>query len=213
MTRLILVRHGESYANRRHIYVGQTDVELEERGFEQARLSAEYIARHYKVDRVYASDLRRAFCTGKCIADRLGLPITPDRELREIYAGEWENVLFDDLVKLHPDTYSVWREDIGHCACPGGETVAALAARVSAELERIAQEHDGETVVVASHATPLRAMQTLVTYGTLDRMRDVPWPTNASVSVLVYDSGSWHYELISHDEHLGEYRVPIKGKV
>ena len=129
MTRLILVRHGESYANRRRIYVGHTDVELEENGFAQARLTAEYIAEHYKVDAVYASDLRRAFCTGKCISDRLGLPITPDRELREIYAGEWENVPFEELAVRHADTYSVWKNDIGHCACPGGETVAELAER------------------------------------------------------------------------------------
>ena len=212
MTRLILVRHGESYANRRRIYVGHTDVELEENGFAQARLTAEYIAEHYKVDAVYASDLRRAFCTGKCISDRLGLPITPDRELREIYAGEWENVPFEELAIRHADTYSVWKNDIGHCACPGGETVAELAERVYAELQRIALLHDGETVVCASHATPLRAMQALVTYGTLDRMKDVPWATNASVSVLVYDGGSWHYELISHDEHLGDCRIPAKGK-
>lgn len=213
MTRLILVRHGESYANRRHIYVGHTDVELEERGFEQARLSAEYIAENYTVSRVYASDLRRAFCTGKCISDRLGVEIVPDRELREIYAGEWEGVLFDELDIRFSESYSVWRTDIGNCKIPSGESVVQLAKRISTELERIARAHDGETVVCATHATPIRAMQTLVTEPSLDFMKSVPWPTNASVSVYDYYDGEWRCECFSYDAHLGDIKLPIKGKV
>lgn len=213
MTRLILVRHGESYANRRRIYVGHTDVDLEERGFEQARLSADYIAENYAVSRVYASDLKRAFNTGKCISDRLGVEIIPDRELREIYAGEWEGIPFDELDERFSDSYSVWRTDIGNCKIPGGESVAQLAKRIGTELERIARAHDGETVVCATHATPIRAMQTLVTKPSLDFMKDVPWATNASVSVLEYNEGKWKFALISYDAHLGAVRVPIKGKV
>ena len=213
MTRFILVRHGESFANRRNIYVGHTDVPLEERGFKQAALTAEYIAENYKVDRVVASDLQRAFNTGKTIADRLGLPITPDPSFREIFAGEWENTPFDELTVKFVDSYSVWREDIGRCACPGGETVAELAARVMRGLERLAAQCDGETVVVATHATPIRAVQTLVTRGSIEHMKDVPWATNASVSVLEHDSGEWRFVLLSYDAHLGEYKNSIKGKV
>ena len=213
MTRLILVRHGESYANRRHIYVGHTDVDLEENGFAQARLSADYIAENFSVSRVYASDLKRAYNTGKCIAERVGVEIVADRELREIFAGDWEGVLFEDLTRLFPDSYSVWRTDIGNCRIPGGESVSELARRISAELERIALAHDGETVVIATHATPIRAMQTLVTRKSLGDMKEVPWATNASVSVLAYDGGEWKFELLSYDEHLGSTKVPIKGKV
>ena len=213
MTRIILVRHGESYANRRHIYVGHTDAPLEERGLEQARLTAEYIAENYTVSRVYASDLKRAFDTGMRTAERVGVDIIPDRELREIYAGEWEGVPFDELDTRFRDSYSVWRNDIGNCKTPSGESVKQLAERVRAELERIALAHDGETVVCATHATPIRAMHTIVTQPSLDFMKDVPWPTNASVSVYEYDGGKWQCDYFSHDEHLGSLKVPIKGKV
>ncbi len=65
MTKLILIRHGESVANRNHIFVGHTDVELEEKGVKQAELTAQYVYENFKVDKVYASDLKRAYETGK----------------------------------------------------------------------------------------------------------------------------------------------------
>ena len=52
MTTLLLVRHGESEANRSGIFAGNLDADLQDRGLVQAKRSAEYIAENYKVDAV-----------------------------------------------------------------------------------------------------------------------------------------------------------------
>ena len=127
MTTFLMIRHGESEANRGRVFAGHMDAALQDRGLEQAKRTAEYIVRTYCVDAVYASDLRRAYDTGKCVAELLGLPVIADRDLREIDAGEWEGVKFDELVKRFPEDYGVWLHDIGHARCTGGESVAALA--------------------------------------------------------------------------------------
>lgn len=207
MTRFILVRHGQSEANVAEVFAGHLDAKLTEHGHAQARATANYIAQHYHVDAVVASDLHRAYHTGKAVADLFGLPITPDKSLREIYEGKWSGLRFLDLPSKYPEDFALWLSDIGHSRCTDGESTEELLARIKGALVRIAGEHDGETVVIATHATPIRVMQTFVETGSLDAMQNVPWVTNASVSVLAYDNGAWHFDLISYDAHLGDLRT------
>ena len=97
MTTFLLIRHGESAANRADVFAGNYDAELLENGFNQARCSAKYIKETFKVTRVFASDLHRAYHTGKCIADEFGLEANKSAKLREISAGEWEGVSFEEI--------------------------------------------------------------------------------------------------------------------
>ena len=120
MTTLIFVRHGESVANRKEIFAGYFNADLEEKGMRQAEKTAEYIRDNYSVSKVYASDLIRAYKTGKCIAEKSGVEIEKDAGLREISAGKWEGVNFHELMNIYKDDYSVWLHDIGNSRCTGG---------------------------------------------------------------------------------------------
>ena len=213
MTTLILVRHGESTANRQRIFAGHYDAELQDRGLEQAKKTAEYLVKNYKIDKVYASDLKRAYATGKCTADLAGVEIVPDEDLREIRAGKWDGMKFDDIVTTYPDDYGIWMNDIGKARATDGESVAELCKRVMKKLTEIAMENDDKTVVVATHATPIRVIQSTIQTGGLDEMKNIPWVSNASVSVLEYDNGKWKFKLISEDKHLGELSTSLPKSV
>ena len=91
---MILVRHGESDANIKKIFAGHLDIDLTNRGYEQAELAAQYIRENYVVDKIYSSDLKRAYNTAKVIAKRFDLPIEALTELREIDAGDWQGKRF-----------------------------------------------------------------------------------------------------------------------
>ncbi len=203
MTTLILVRHGESEANLGNYYAGHLDALLTERGFAQAKLTAKYIKENYKVDKVYASDLKRAYATGQAIANAFGVEITSDSNLREIDAGEWDGVAFDELINSNED-YRFYLEDIGNSKCTGGESVAQLQQRVSEAMNKIVAENDGKTVVVATHATPIRTMQCLWEGKTLDDMKNIPWVANASVTVAEYENGKWKLVKAGESSHLKE---------
>lgn len=207
MTKFILVRHGQSEANVKEVFAGHLDAKLTEHGHAQARATAEYVTQNYQIDAIYSSDLHRAFYTGKAAADLLGIDIIPDKGLREIYEGAWSGERFLELPQKFPEDFRVWLTDIGHSRCTGGESTEELLHRVKETLARIAAENDGKTVLITTHATPIRVMQTFVTTGSLDAMQNVPWVTNASVSVLNYDRGAWEFELISYDAHLGDLRT------
>ena len=145
-TTLLLVRHGQSEANLAGVYVGQTESPLSELGKKQAEKTAEYLAEHYRIDKIYASDLGRAYATGKAVGDKLGLEVQTDKNLREINAGKWEGVPFEQLIQ-DDAAYKVWMTDIGSAACPDGETVAELQERFVAEVRRIAAENPGLSLI------------------------------------------------------------------
>ena len=213
MTTLLLIRHGQSRANLERVFAGNYDAPLTQLGFKQAEKTAEFIAENYKVDCVYASDLIRAFETGKTVAKTLNLPITPNNGLREIRAGEWEALPFDDIVIKFPEEYKIWKEDIGNSSCPNGESVKMLGERVMATLTAIAEENDGKTVAIATHATPIRVSQTLIEHGNLEPMQDIGWVSNASVTELIYDNGKWSVGKVGQDSHLSDFRTNLPSNV
>ena len=213
MTTILLVRHGESDANRQHFFAGQTDVALLEKGVEQAQAAGTYIAKTYAVDTVYASDLKRARKTGEVIAELVHAPLLTDVRLREIYAGAWQGNTFDDLQTCFRDGYACWLNDIGNCVCEGGESVKQLGERVAAALTDIAEENAGKTVVVATHATPIRAMQCVLKGLPWDEMKNIPWVSNASVTELVYENGTWQFVSEGEDRFLSDLKTSFPPNV
>ncbi len=188
MTQLYLIRHGESEANRRHAFLGHVDLPLTDRGREQAAATAEHLA-GVGADVIYASDLARAFGTAEATAMRLGLPIKATEGLREIRAGLWENRAIDELMREYPESYAIWRNDIGS-ACPdGGESIAALRERARRAVTEIAIREEGKTVLLFSHAAFIRSFSSDVMGLSLSRMKELPWPPNASVTKVVYENG------------------------
>lgn len=213
MTKLLIIRHGQSQANLDGVFVGHINSPLSDLGMQQAELTANYIVSNYHVDAVYASDLDRAFYTGKRVADLLGLPITADDQLREIYAGDWELVKFDDLASNYGEPYQLWLRDIGRAQCTNGESVAQLQERFVAALRRISLENDGKTVVVASHATPIRTFMTHCAGCDITKMKDIPWVSNASVTIVEFENDSFRIITPGYDKHLGNLRTALPKNV
>lgn len=210
---LILVRHGESRANNDKFFAGQLDVELSSLGVKQAEITAEYVTNAYKIDKIYSSTLRRAFCTAMAISKRTGLDIIPCKELCEIYSGDWQGLHFDELQERFADSYGVWVNDIGHAVCPSGESVKELSCRVLGAIERIAFENPNGTVVVTTHATPIRAVLCKLRGYDVSDMRKIPWGSNASVTVLEFDGKNWSIKLESNDDHLADLKTRFPSNV
>ena len=98
MVHLIIVRHGNSVGNFKRIFIGQTDWGLSELGEEQVKRTTEYL-KQFKIDKIYSSDLCRAYDTVLPTAEHLGLEIHKMEGLREIYAGEWEQKPFTEIAE------------------------------------------------------------------------------------------------------------------
>lgn len=213
MTRLILIRHGESEANRNSFFAGQMDVELLKKGEEQAKKTAEYIMENYNVKKVYASDLKRAYKTGEIISEALGVEIIKNQSFREIYAGRWQGKTFDNILKKYTDDYSVWLNDIGNSRCTEGESVKELGERVLKALLKVAEENEDIDIVIATHATPIRVVECILSGCQLSEMKNVSWVPNASVTEVLYTDGNLKLGNVGFAEHLMDLKTEFAANV
>ena len=203
-TTVVLLRHAQSEGNLNHVYVGHSELPLTPFGLKQAKVSADYIAKGGvpRPDVILSSDLIRAIQTALPTALALGLPILPDPSLREIYSGKWEGVRFEDIARLYPECFRVWREDPAN-SCPGeGESMRELYVRIGDALDRIVDTYRGKTVLVVTHATPIHCLHCRAVFGTVDRMGESDWFPNASFTVLEVEDGKIRETLGGFAGHL-----------
>lgn len=204
MTRLVITRHGQSIANAEYRFAGHSDFDLSEIGKAQAELTSQYICANEKIDMIYSSDLLRAYNTAVPTAKKLGLEIIPTEQLREIYAGEWEGRTTAELAVEFEEDFGVWKNDYANSRCTGGESTAEVYDRVVATVKRLAQKHDGKTLLLSTHATVVRALCAHSLGLTADRTGEIPFTHNASINIFNYEDGKLIPEKIDIVEHLGD---------
>lgn len=204
MTRFIIFRHGQSDANLKEYFAGRTDAALTPLGLEQAHLAAEYVKKTEKPCCVWTSELSRAFLTGKAIAEACGIPLFRSAALNEIAAGRWEGALFKDILRLYSDDFAVWHNDIGNCRCTGGESVRELSDRVVKELLRLSGLYPDSTVVIATHATPVLAIEAASKQIPPDGFFELPRRRNASMSLVECDGKRLYPVRFGVTDYLGE---------
>ena len=209
MTRLILVRHGQSLANAENVFAGHSDFDLSELGHRQAALAADYLAQRERIDAIYASDLLRAYHTATPTAKRLGLPVIKDTGLREIFGGEWESMRFPDIAEQYPAEFRVWREDYSHARPVGGEATAEVYERVVPHICELAKRHEGQCVLLATHATVVRAFDAFARGYTKDETGRISFSHNASINIYGYDHGNVSLIRTNIIDHLGDMATTL----
>ena len=201
-TEIIIVRHGESLANATRVLIGQTDLDLTERGREQAAATAEFL-RDVHIDAIYSSDLCRAYNTARPHAELRGLEIITDRGLRETHTGRWENTPYEVLEKTEGEHFEYWRTNFGEMLFPGGESTYGSGIRFYETVLRIAQANLGRRILIATHAGVIRAFWGILHGLTPVEMNTAhPYPTNASCSYVTYDGERLIPEKYSVNSHL-----------
>jgi probable phosphoglycerate mutase len=156
--RLLFVRHGESQANAiRSLDCAVPGPGLTERGRAQAEALADDLA-GTGVHAVWASSMTRAQETAAPLADRLGLVVTIDPDLREAHVGDL-HPRSDDSAIWHWNTlYARWLADaeLGDRR-PGGESAAEVIGRYVPAVRSIVDSlADGETAVIVTHGAAMR---------------------------------------------------------
>ncbi len=204
MTRFVITRHGQSIANAQHRFAGVSDFDLTDIGREQAELTSKYICENEKIDIIYSSDLLRAYNTAVPTAKRLGMEIIPLTELREIYAGAWEGLTTDEIAEKFPKDFGIWREDYARCRCTGGESTVEVYERIIKTVDRLAAQHDGQTVLLSTHATLVRALCANAQGLSADRTGEIPFNHNASINIFTYGDGKLTAVRTDIIEHLGD---------
>jgi broad specificity phosphatase PhoE len=160
MTKLFLIRHGETDWNKQGKYTGQMDISINETGMDQARKVAKEM-KNLEPEVIYSSDLKRALETAQAISEELGIQINKDKRLREIHQGEWEGLHVNEIQEQYTNEFVARKENPTTVAAPGGESIGDVVIRVQSFLDEITKKHPVGGIVVASHGIVLGIIRTI----------------------------------------------------
>lgn len=166
MTTLYLVRHGETVDNARQVMQGQSQGQLNETGYAQAREVADRL-RDVHFDAIIASDLRRSVQTAQIIAEPHQLPVVSTPLLRERDWGDFTGMFIPNLKGLE------WPANV--------ESLDHLLDRASQFLDFLRADYPGQTVLAVGHGIVNKAIQAVLFN---KKMREVEKMLNAEVRVL-----------------------------
>ena len=153
-TRLLLVRHAVTDQTGPILSGRTAGIDLSEAGRLQAEVTAGLLSR-LPVAAVYASPIERTVQTAGAIAARHGLAARALPGVMEADYGEWTGGRIADLALT--DEWKVVQRSPSRARFPGGESIREMQARTVAAIEEVVDGHPGETVVVVSHADPIKA--------------------------------------------------------
>ena len=203
MTRLIIVRHAESTLNCENRIQGHKDSCLTGKGLRQARLLAGRI-KNFKVDKIYSSDLGRAYATTREIARRIKLPIIQDPLLREINLGLWEGRTPDEVDKLYDRGYQRWLKKPSSIRIPEAEHIVHFRRRVVGRIKKIAAQNRGKTVLLVTHGGVITALLAYWLKADLDNLLLNLQIDNTSLTFVEESGKKARLRFINNISHLPE---------
>jgi len=158
MTRIVLIRHGQTVWNRKVRFRGQVDVELDEIGLRQAQATGQYVADRWPVTAVYSSRMQRAMQTAKAVAQAQELTTQSMEGLLDISFGEWQGLSPAEVSQRDPTLYQAWMKAPHTVHFPGGERLDIVRERALTGLEKVISRHPAETIALVSHSVVNRVL-------------------------------------------------------
>ena len=151
--RLDLLRHGETELGGG--LRGSLDDHLTERGWQQMH---DAVVDAGPWDHLISSPLQRCALFAEALAERLGLALTLERDLRELHFGEWEGRSAAQLMLTDQAALGQFWSNPYLFTPPGGEPVADFSQRVLAAVLRLQVRHAGQRILLIGHGGVMRLL-------------------------------------------------------
>lgn len=184
MTKLYLVRHGETEWNAYNKVQGTMDTMLNEKGLLQAKQVAERLAKE-DISAVYTSSLTRAKATALEITRRLNVVPQELHDCREICLGPWQGLTIDEIKESYSEHFKLYREKPSEFNMPGAETFLQVAERFCGAINTAMAENPDKNIVIVSHGTAIKAAIICILGMDIDYYNKFRID-NASISILQF---------------------------
>ncbi len=181
MSTLVLLRHGESQWNLENRFTGWTDIDLSEKGIQEAHLAGKKL-KPFKFDKAYTSVLIRAIHTLNIVLKEIGqtnIPIMKDQALNERHYGALQGLNKEETAQQYgAEQVHIWRRSFD-VAPPDGESLKDTAARTLPYYEKfiLPDIMSGKTILVSAHGNSLRSIVMKLDKLTPEQVTQLELPT------------------------------------
>jgi broad specificity phosphatase PhoE len=186
LTRLFIIRHGETEGNKNKIYRGRWDLPLNDKGLKQVE-NAGAALEQVRLDAIFASPLERTLQTATAVAKFQKVEPQIEPGLIDIDYGQWTRMPDSEVARSHPDIYTRWSQRPETVSFPDGEGLADVRRRVEPLLARVGKEYPGQNVALCGHRVSVK-MILMVALGLPDSAFWRVKVDTASISVVDFDT-------------------------
>ena len=157
MTKIYLVRHGITQANKENRFAGRTDEELHAEGNDQIIQVGDRL-KNNDLSAVYCGPSRRTLQSAEILGTLLGIPYSDLEGLDEINISHWDGLTKDEIRQEFGDEYPTWLNSPQTFSLPGCETLKKVQERAVGAVNRILEHHNSENLLLVSHLIVLRCL-------------------------------------------------------
>ena len=150
MTRLYLIRHGQTEWNKHERFRGRLDVPLNSAGHAQAAAIAVHL-RNQPITAVYSSPLQRARETACPLAATRRLEPLTLPGLIDIDYGDWQGLTPSEVRRNWPELLDTWHTHPHMVDIPGGNNLHTVKAQAQSALSEALAGHPSESLVFVTH--------------------------------------------------------------
>lgn len=183
MTKIILLRHGQSIGNLEGYFQGQIDAELSDIGKKQAELAAKRL-QNENIDIIISSPLQRTYYTAVYVNKYHNVPIVINKDIIEINAGCWSGKYINDISEQYPKEWNDWWNNPHKFSVSGGESMIDVYNRTGNALQKIISEHNNKTICIVSHGCAIRCMMCHIYNKPIEYINNIGWGTNTSINIV-----------------------------
>lgn len=203
MTKVYITRHGQTQWNIKGIMQGQKDSPLTDKGRMQASWLSERV-QELDIQHMYSSSSGRAYETAELVKGKSTYPLLKSDDLREMYLGAWEGHTFEENKVTHPEQfYNFWhaphRFEPHDC-----ETFEQLKDRVIGFIETKVKEHEGDSILIVTHALVLKTILNHYKNHPLKELFAGKFAHSASLTLIEFDANRCYVKMESDITHYKE---------
>ena len=208
--KLFLIRHAESKDNIQGRFSGLRNVELTDKGVEQAeKLSLRL--KYKTMDTVYCSDLKRAKQTAEIVFAKKGIEIKTNSKFRELDLGAWEGHTYEEVKAKfgYGDEFNPWMGNVGSkIIIPQGEKIKSFNNKVMNELSIILEQYrakeEDKNIAIVCHGVVIRAILSNALKMDLNNMWYIEQDSTA-LNIISYVNNAIIINLINDTAHLEDW--------
>jgi len=200
MTKVYVVRHGQTAWNLEEVFRGRMDIPLDETGKKEVHLAGEAL-KDETLHAIYSSPLSRSMETAENIAKFQNIPVTPLESIIDISYGEWEGVSLVEVQKKYPDLYGLWLKEPHNITFPGGESLKQVRVRTRNAIDDLLEKHKDENIALVAHRVPNKVICCSLLGIDNSNFWRIQQDT-ASTNLFIYKAGQWIVSYLNDTSYL-----------